>query len=118
MKSLTQYIKESQKTAYDGADFFDKYHWNIGYKYYNKETGLPTIDEIKDAYGTTSNVTGDPSFGDVDGTSFDKLKANKWKTTSTGKNVIGGSELTDEKILKMIEDSKDKWFLMLRFKKD
>lgn len=117
MKSLVQFIKESEKTAFDGPEFFSKHHWDLGYIYYNAETGAPSIEEIKDAFGTTSNVTGDPSFGNVDGCSFTKLKNNEWKTTNTGKGIIGGTELRDEQILKMIEDSKDKWFLMLRFKK-
>ena len=113
MKSLTEYIKESQKSALDGADFFNEYYWKIGYKYYNKDTEKPTAEDIEKCYGTTSNVTGDPSWVDVDGAIFSKLKDNKWQAESNLEHVLGGS-ITDKEVLNHIENAKV-WYAMLRF---
>ena len=114
MKSLTQFIQESKKSPFDGEDFFSEYYWKIGYKYYNKDTEKPTFEDIEKCFGTTSNVTGDPSFACIDGVSFSKLKENKWQTESSLSHALGGS-ITDKEFFKRIEDCKGDWYVMLRF---
>lgn len=114
MKSLTQYIQEAKKSPFDGAEFFSEYYWRIGYKYYNKETGFPTKKEIEDAFATTTNVTGDPSFGCLDGASFSKIKKDEWQSESGLSRVFGG--IVSNKIFyQMLDNCKGDWYLMLRF---
>lgn len=119
MKTLKEYILESAKNPYDSPDYFfqeDKsgfnYYKKLGYKYYN-DMNKPTEEDLKKAYGTTSNVTGDPSFGNIDGVSFSKLKDNKWETSSQLSHVIGGS-ITDKELLDRINKA-EKFYFMLRF---
>lgn len=121
MKSLVNYIKESKETPFNGPDYFLKpdskgfnYYAKIGYKYYNKNNH-PTKDEIKDAFATTSNVTGDPSFGYVNGVEFTKIKNNKWQSSSQLQHAIGGT-ITDNELYQKIENTNEDWYLMLRFK--
>ena len=114
MKSLTEYIKEAQNTPFDGKEYFGEYYWKIGYKYYNKDTEKPTAEDIEKCYGTTSNVTGDPSWVCVDGATFSKLKDNKWQTESNLSHVLGGS-ITDKEVLDRINNCKENWYAMLRF---
>lgn len=117
MRSLQDYIYESSaKTAYDGEGFFfdnTEFYKKIGYKYYNKETGAPSLEDIQKAYFTTNNVTGDPSFCDFDDKSYTKIKKNTWQYMPTQASAIGGT-ITDEKLFDMISKA-DKWFFMLRF---
>lgn len=114
MKDLVTYIQESKKSAFDGADFFGKWYFdNLNYKYYNKETGLPTLEEIEEAYGTTANVTGDPSWVSVNGIEFTKIKKNEWHSSSVLSHALGGS-CNNENIYKMLSETKDPWYAMLR----
>ncbi|MCH5167821.1 MAG: hypothetical protein J1F35_08080 [Erysipelotrichales bacterium] len=113
MKSLTQFIQEAQKSAFDGKDFFSEYYWKIGYKYYNKDTEKPTIEDIEKCYGTTSNVMGDPSFINIDGATFSKLKDNKWQAESNLEHVLSGS-VNDKELMNRLENAKV-WYAMLRF---
>ena len=113
MKSLSQFIAEAQKTPFDNIEYFGEYYWKIGYKYYNKDTGKPTTEDIKECYGTTSNVTGDPSWVCIDGVSFSKLKDNKWQAESNLEHVLGGS-ITDKELLNRLNAAKV-WYAMLRF---
>lgn len=114
MKSLKSYISES-KTAYDGPEFFEKYYYNnLNYKYYNKETGVPTLEELQEAYGTTA-LTGDPSFLRVNDTAYEKIGNNKWESQTLLAHAVGGKK-TDEEIFKLLKNAKTPWFVMLRAK--
>lgn len=118
MKSLSQFISEAIKlyeSAYDSKEFFDDDKWKLGYKYYNAETGVPTLEEIENAFAT-EKITDDPSFGAITGMSFDKTDKNAWSVTSAMHKDMGKT-YTNEQILDMIKKTKDKWFLMLRFEK-
>lgn len=117
MKSLVNFIKESVKSAYDSPDYFfggsgGDYYKRLGYKYYN-DMNKPTEEDIKNCYGTTSNVTGDPSFGDIDGLSVSKLKDNTWQTSSQLAHVLGGT-MSDKELLNRINKA-EKFYFMLRF---
>ena len=122
MKSLVDFISESQVnekaiTAYDSPTYFfdgggGEYYKKLGYKYYN-DMNKPSKEDIANCYGTTSNVTGDPSFGDIDGLSFTKLKDNTWQTSSQLSHVLGGT-INDKELLDRLNKAQ-KFYFMLRF---
>ena len=122
MKSLVEFILESQLnekaiTAYDSPTYFfdgsaGEYYKKLGYKYYN-DMNKPSKEDIANCYGTTSNVTGDPSFGDIDGLSFSKLKDNTWQTSSQLSHVLGGT-INDKELLDRLNKAQ-KFYFMLRF---
>lgn len=114
MKSLKNFILEA-KSAYDSSDFFEKYYFDkLNYKYYNKETDMPTLEEIQQAYGTPS-LMGDASFIGIDGASFIKVGNNKWLSQTLISNAFG-TEYTDAEIFRLFKTSKKLWFAMLRDK--
>lgn len=119
MKSLSQFISEAIKlshSAYDGKEFFDEHMWKLGYEYKNATIGVPTLEELENAYFTTSNITGDPSFGAIGELSFDKVEKNKWYVINVAHSAMGET-YTNDQLLNMITKTKEKWFLMLRYNK-
>ena len=124
MKSLVEFISESQVnekaiTAYDSPTYFfdgggGEYYKKLGYKYYN-DMNKPSKEDIENAYGTTSNVTGDPSFGNIDGVEFTKIKKDEWQSSSQLKHVFGGI-VSNKTLYQMMDNSKKPFYLMLRFK--
>ena len=114
MKQLTEYIKEQQKTCYDGPDFFGKWYYDkMHYKYFNNETGVPSLEEIEDCFHTKNNVTGDPSWLTVDGVTFTKYEKNKWQASSSLARAIGGT-INNKEIHDKLKNTKEKWYAMLR----
>lgn len=121
MKSLVEFIKESlnearYKNMYDGPEFFDDENWELGYKYYNADTEFPTLEEVETAFAA-KDMDDNPSFGGIElGVTFRKVDKDRWDVTSGDHHMLGRS-FTNEKILDMIKDTKEKWFLMLRKEK-
>lgn len=118
MKSLNKFIKESvskAQTGYDGPDYFPNYYYkHANYKYYNADTANVTLEDIENATADSRNVTGDPSFCDVDGTSFTKIKQNQWQAMSM-QQYASGKILTNKQLFDLINNG-ERWYAMLRFK--
>lgn len=129
MKSIAKFIKDKEnffikeehineeKTCFDGPDFFGSYYYDtMNYKYFNKDTGKPSLDEIEQSVADANNVTGDPSFCTINGISFTKYKKNKWQASSGLAHAIGGTQ-SDKEIFQLLKDTNNDWYAMLRMEK-
>ena len=67
----------------------------------------PTLDELKNAPASSNFITGNQAWLSVDGVSYVKIAANRWRRYSTGEHTIGGYGINDNDMYEIAKRGKN-----------